>query len=110
MKTFIGAFTFLIAFQAQAYSEILLKSMKCRGATVEMKLEVVQETYPGSMATVAWTVQDTETGKLSRFMGYLFTESALKEFRSTDLDSHVEVSGSVAVLRVSNKEETLFCK
>lgn len=96
--------------KAEVPSEIILKDLKCKGATLEMKLQVAIDNLAGAVRTVAWEVQDTETKKYSEFMGYLYSEGGLKEFRSTDLGSVVEVSGSLAVVRFGDKEEALLCK
>lgn len=111
MKKLIFTLAFLSSFRALAVEDaVVLKSLNCQGATLNMVLEVVQETYPGSAAVVGWKVRDTETGRSTEFMGYLFTDGSLKEFHSTDLGSSVEVSGSVAVLSWDDKEEALLCK
>lgn len=92
------------------YSTNVLKEVSCKGATLEMKLQVEQESLAGALPTVAWQVQDLETMKYSEFMGYLFAAEGLKDFSSTDLGSEVKVSRSVAVVQFGDKEETLLCK
>lgn len=111
MKKIIFTLALLTSFGVQAFEgEVVLKTMQCKGATLEMIVTVVKDTYPGSVPTVGWIVEDTTTGKRAQYMGYLFSENGLKEFRSTDIDSSVEVSGSLSVLKWADKEEALFCK
>lgn len=111
MKKIIFTLALLTSFAAQAFEgEVVLKTMQCKGATLEMIVTVVKDTYPGSVPTVGWIVEDTVTSKRAQYMGYLYSENGLKEFRSTDIDSSVEVSGSLSVLKWAGKEEALFCK
>lgn len=111
MKKVILTLVLWTSLAPQAFAnEVVLKSMQCKGATLEMILTVVKDTYPGSLPTVGWIVADTTNGKRAEYMGYLFSENGLKEFRSTDIDSSVEVSGSLSVLKWADKEEALFCK
>lgn len=111
MKKMILAGMMLVSVGAQAeITTTTLKELSCRGATLEMKLQVELDGFTGAMPTVAWQVRDNETLKYSEFMGYLFSDQGLKEFSSTDLGSDVKVSRSVAVVQFGDKEETLFCR